>query len=183
MLQAPSHQIANRILLMLCVIVCVCLLLTRHANELQYEGAGTHQEVQLPPGMRTVTVPVSDRIMQDKSLLCPGCFVDVIYTWKLNKGRVPKVIPKFIVDLLIKCKLIRNSGGMVYAALLNGIPVLSVKRGIRGTFVTLLVTTEQAEALSLAEKRGSLSVTIYNPMYRKPVRKILRPQDNRPTPI
>ena len=183
MLQATNHQIANTILLMLCIFACVCLLLTRNVYKIKYEGAGAHQEVQLPPGMKVVTVPVSDKRIPDKSLLCPGCFVDVLTTYKLKTGGTPKVIPKFIVDLLIKCKLIGNRGGAVSVTMLRGIQVISIKRGLRGTFVNLLVTTKQAEALSLAEKNSSLSVTIHNPKYRKPVRKILRPRDNRPTPI
>jgi Flp pilus assembly protein CpaB len=125
--------------------------------------------------MKVVKVPVSDNIIPDKSLLCPGCFVDVKASLgsNTNRGRVPKVIPKFIVDLLIKCKLIRNRGGTVSATMLRGIPVLSVKRSLRGTFVNLLVTTRQAEALQLAINNSNISLAIRNPSERKPAKKTI----------
>ena len=165
-MRVPNKQAVHRILLMLCVIFCVCLLLTQPVNETQSEDAGAYQGVQIPPGMTIVTVPVSDKTMPDKSLLYPGCVVGVKATWKLNKSRIPEIIPDCIVDALIKCKLIRNRGGTISRAMFGGrILVLSVKHGVRGTFVTLLVDAKQAEVLLflLAEKNGSISLTVRKP--------------------
>jgi hypothetical protein len=112
--------------------------------------------------MTIVTVPVSNKTMPDKSLLYPGCVVGVKATWELSRSRIPEIIPDFIVNTLIKCKIIRNRGRTIYSGKYNGVfQVLSIKRGVRGTFVNLVVDPNQAEALSLAEKNGSISLTVH----------------------
>jgi Flp pilus assembly protein CpaB len=129
--------------------------------------------------MRVVTVPVSDKTLPDKALLYPGCFVDVLTTWKLNRSRIPEVIPDFIVDVLIKCKLIRNNRGAISITMLRRIQVLSIKRDVRGTFVNLLVEPRQAEALQLAVKNGSISLSLRNPLdiERNPLDDYMKSRD------
>ena len=158
---------SKRLLLMLCVIVCVCLILTRSVNEMQSEGTSAQLATQIPHGMMAVTIPVSGKTTPDKAFIYPGCFVDVMVTYRLNKSRIPEVIPDFIVDLLIKCKLIRNSRGAVSATMLRRIQVLTIKRGPSGTHVTVLVNPKQAEALSLAAQNDRLSLSIRNPSDKK----------------
>jgi len=113
--------------------------------------------------MKVFTIPVSDKTIQDKSLLYPGCFVDVFTIYELNRNRVPKAIPGFIVDVLVKFKLIRKKQGSISTFNLYQIQVLSVKCGVRGTFVNLIVDPEEAEILSLAKKNGRISLTIPKP--------------------
>lgn len=125
------------------------------------EGIGEKPASQIPQRMKIVTVPVSDRTMPDKSLLYPGCFV-VTATFKLKKSRIPDIIPDFIVNALIKCKLIKNSGLPVFTWVGGRYQVLSVKHGVRGTFVTLLVPEEQSERLSSAMKNGPISLIVLN---------------------
>jgi Flp pilus assembly protein CpaB len=158
---------SKRLLLMLCIIVCVCLFLTRSVNEIQSEGTSAQLATQIPHGMRAVTVPVSSKTTPDKALLYPGCFVDVMVTYRLNKSRIPEAIPDFIVDLLIKCKLIRNNRGAFSTTMLRGIQVLTIKRDLSGTHVTVLVNPKQAEALSLAAQHSSISLSVRNPSDKK----------------
>lgn len=184
-MRVPNKQAAHRILLMLCVIFCVCLLLTRPVNETQPEDTGAHNVVPIPQGMKVITVPVSDKTIPDKSLLYPGCYVDILTTWKLNNSKIPeaipssygdvlftlelnnsklpKVIPDFMVDVLVKCKLIRKKQVLILTTMLRQIQVLSIKRGVRGTFVNLIVDPKEAEALSLAKKNGSISLSVRKP--------------------
>lgn len=162
-MRVPNKQMAHRTLLMLCVIFCVCLLLTRPVNETQSEDTGAYQGVQIPPGMTIFTVPVSDKTIPDKSLLYPGCYVDVVAIYKLNNSKIPEIVPDFIVDILVKCKFIRRSQGAVSNTMLRGIQVHSIKRGVQGTFVNLIVDPRQAEALSLAIQNGTISLTVRKP--------------------
>ena len=166
-LMMRAKKTSKRLLLMLCIIVCVCLFLTRSVNEIQSEGTSAQLATQIPHGMRAVTVPVSSKTMPDKAFLYPGCFVDVITSRKLNKSRIPEVIPDFIVDLLIKCKLIRINRGAVATTMLRRIQVLTIKRNPSGALVTLLVDKKQAKALSLAAQKGSISLSVRNPSDKK----------------
>ena len=152
-MRVPNKQMVRRLLLMLCVIFCICLLLTR---------PGVHNIVPIPHGMKVVTVPVSDETIPDIRLLHPGCIVTVKATWTLNRSRIPEIIPDFIVNALIKCKLIKNNRGIITRhGRLYTVQVLSIKRSFRRTFVNLVVDPNQAEALSLAEKNGSISLTVH----------------------
>ncbi len=207
-MRVTYKQTAHIILLMLCVIFCVCLLLTQPVNETQTEDTGDHNVVPIPQDMKVITVPVSDKTIPDKSLLYPGCYVNILTTWKLNNSKIPeaipssygdvlftlelnnsklpKVIPDFMVDVLVKCKLIRKKQVLILTTMLRQIQVLSIKRGVRGTFVNLIVDPKEAEALSLAKKNGSISLTIPKPFNEWeriqldiiPPKPIKRNQDN-----
>ena len=154
---------AKNALLMLFFILCVCLFLTRSVNETQSEGTGALLASAIPPGMQAFTASFSSKDIPDKTLLYPGCVVDVKVAYTLNKSRIPKVIPSFIVDVLIKFKLIRKSGVGLSTTMLRGIQVLAIKRGRNRTHVTLLVDTIQAEALSLAIKNATILLTPRKP--------------------
>jgi hypothetical protein len=145
---------------MLCVIVCVCLFLTRPVNKTQSEDTGAHNVVPIPQGRKVITVPLSGKTIPDKSLLYPGCYVDVLFTYKPNNSKIPDAIPDFIVDILVKCKLIRKRQGAVSITMLRGIQVASIKRGVRGTFVNLILDPKKTEALSSAIENGSISLTV-----------------------
>ena len=133
------------------------------------EGAGALLAAAIPPGMRAVTVSVSSKSMPDSIdsiLLYPGCIVDVLVAYRLSS---------------------RSSEGQVGSAtMLRAIHVIAVagesvvsnpdveeesgtkKRNTsRGSLVTLLVDTKQAEALHLAVENGSISLSLRNPLDRK----------------
>ena len=157
------QKTAKNTLLMLFVILCVCLFLTRPVNETQSEGTGSLIVSPIPPDMKAFTASFSSKDIPDKTLLYPGCVVDVKVAYNLNKSRIPKVVPSFIVDVLIKYKLIRKSGVGLSTTMLRGIQVLAIKRGRNRTHVTLLVDTSQAEALSLAIKNATILLTLRKP--------------------
>lgn len=157
------QKTAQSLLIMLCIIFCVCLFLTRPVNDTQSEGTGSLLASAIPPGMRAFTASFSSQDLPDKTLLYPGCTVDVKVAYKLNKSRIPKFIPRFIVDVLIKFKLIRKRGVGLSTTMLRGIHVLAIKRGHYRTHVTLLVNTTQAEALSLAIKNATILLTLRKP--------------------
>jgi len=127
------------------------------------EGAGSQLAAAIPHGMRAVTVSVSSRSMPDSILLYPGCVVDVLVSYRLSS---------------------RSSEGQAgTTTMLRGIQVIAVagesvvsnpadeeKSGTksrntsRGTLVTLLVDTKQAEALQIAIENGNISLSIRNPL-------------------
>ena len=101
------------------------------------------------------------------ALLYPGCFVDVITMRKLNRNRIAEVLPDFIVDLLVKCKLIRINRGAISTTMLRRIQVLTIKHSLSGTHVTVLVDPRQAEALLLAAQKSIISLSVCKPLDKK----------------
>jgi Flp pilus assembly protein CpaB len=128
------------------------------------EGAGSQLAAAIPHGMRAVTVSVSSKSMPDSILLYPGCVVDVLVAYRLSTKT--------------------SEGQALSTTMLRGIQVIAVagdsvisnpdvegtsgtKKRIttsRGTLVTLLVDTKQAEALLLAIENGNLSLSVRNPL-------------------
>jgi Flp pilus assembly protein CpaB len=108
------------------------------------------------PPMRPVAVPVSSKGMPDKTLIYPGCVVDVQVTHKLSPRD--------------------SQGEAISTTMLRGIQVLAVSDDSivshqqdnyrvkspdsNGTRVILLVTPKQEEALNLAVRNGTLSLTL-----------------------
>ncbi|MHC4203340.1 MAG: CpaB family protein [Planctomycetota bacterium] len=157
------QKTAKSLLLMLCIIFCVCLFLTRPVNETQSDGTSALLASAIPPGMQAFTASFSSKDIPDKTLLYPGCVVDVKFSLKLKRSRIREMIPDFIVDALVKCKLIRKNIMPISTTMLRGIKVLAIKRGRYRTHVTLLVDTNQAEALSLAIKNATILLTPRKP--------------------
>ena len=126
------------------------------------EGTGSLLAAALPHGMRAVTVSVSSKAMPDSILLYPGCVVDVLVAYRLS-GRA-------------------SEGQALSTTMLRGMQVLAVsgesvisnpdveesgtkkRETNRGTLVTLMVDTKQAEALQLAVENGTISLSIRNPL-------------------
>jgi len=111
------------------------------------EVAGASLSSQIPKGMRAVSIGLPSNALPDKELLYPGCIVDVLVSYKLPSRD--------------------SKGEALSTTMLCGIQVLAIKRGIRGTLVTLLLDIKQAEALSLAIEKGSISLAVHNPLGRK----------------
>ena len=128
------------------------------------EGAGSQLAAAIPHGMRAVTISVSSKSMPDSILLYPGCVVDVLVAYRLSTKA--------------------SEGQAGSTTMLRGIQVIAVEgesvisnpdvegttsgakksNTSRGTLVTLLVDTKQAEALQLAIENGNLSLSIRNPL-------------------
>ena len=124
------------------------------------EGSGVHVASTLRPGMRAVSIALSDS-MGLEGLLYPGSVVDVIASMRLRDEP-------------------GESAGPVSMTLLQGVFVLAVgprtvvsepaggarsapSAGRRRPSVTLLVDLKQAEALKLAMQEGSVSLVLRNP--------------------
>jgi Flp pilus assembly protein CpaB len=133
------------------------------------EGTGAQLAAALPHGMRAVTINLARGTIPDDILLYPGCVVDVLVSFRLSSADSSK-------------------GQAISTTMLRGIQVLVVagesvvsnpdeeakdsviaRRTSRGTTVTLLVDPKQAEALQLATTNGSVSLTIRNPLDKRPV--------------
>jgi pilus assembly protein CpaB len=105
---------------------------------------------ELPPlkvaeGMRAVTIQVGDHAGMLDGMVKSGDFVDVLFTYQGNND-----------DAL--------QGGLTMR-LFEGVRVLAVSRGpstSRNNFVTLEMTEPQANVVTLARDRGTLTLT-YNP--------------------
>lgn len=125
------------------------------------EGSGMHLAGMLDPGMRAVTVSLSDYCGLE-GLLYPGCRVDVMGTFEIRGGQ-DKV------------------GSAVSTALLENVLVMAVDREAVGAtdeekdeaeskpkynkkiLVTLMVDANQAEALQLGMEHGLISLAMRNP--------------------
>jgi Flp pilus assembly protein CpaB len=125
------------------------------------DGAGSQLAAAIPHGMRAVTVSVSSRSMPDSILLYPGCVVDVLVSFRLSTSEgqagsttMLRGIQVIAVggESVISNPNVEEDGGT------------SKRKTSRGTLVTLLVDTQQAEALQLAIENGIISLSIRNPL-------------------
>lgn len=126
-----------------------------------HEGSGAQLASQIPVGKRAVNIQISSYESLG-GILYPGAIVDVLASFRVPGNR--------------------RDGNALSTTLLQSIQVLAVDNNFIGDnslidekeatiknkvskqpFVTLLVTTKQAEALQLATKFGQISLTMRNP--------------------
>jgi pilus assembly protein CpaB len=126
--------------------------------------------VQIPKGLRGFTVEVSIT-KSPAALISPGDYVDVIVSGELVRlGSTGAAVPtttasnplKAAVTLLQNVQVLsvqRNyvADGVVYDSSTRGQPVA---KDDDVTFVTLIVTPEQAQLLWLAGQEGEITVTL-----------------------
>jgi len=135
------------------------------------EGIPAQFAAALPEGMRAFTVSVSRRSVSGV-LLYAGCVVDVLATFRLSRS---------------------DKGEALSTTLLREVPVLAVnsqsiiteqvssnseeekeakpkqKTSSGDVLLTLMVDPKQSEALQLAVEYGVVSVTMRNPLDKRPV--------------
>jgi len=115
----------------------------------------------IPHGMRAVTVSVSSRGMPDRALLYPGCVVDVLVSYKLSGNIEGEALS---TTMLRGIQVLAISGDSVIKNPDSEEENGTTKRSTsRVALVTLLVDTEQAEALQLAIENGNIMLSIRNP--------------------
>jgi len=130
------------------------------------EGTGAMLAASLPHGMRAVTVAVSSRAMPDRILLYPGCVVDVLVAYRLS-GRTSEG-QALSTTMLRGMQVLAVSGESVISNPNDEEKSGTRKRSTsRGTLVTLMVDTKQAEALQLAVENGTISLSVRNPLDKK----------------
>ena len=123
-------------------------------------GTASLLAAAIPHGMRAVTVTVPSRGMPDNALLYPGCVVDVLVSYQLSGNTEGEALS---TTMLRGIQVLAISGESVITnpdAEEKGTQKRSTSRG---SLVTLLVDTEQAEALQLALENGNLMLSIRNP--------------------
>lgn len=124
-------------------------------------GTASLLAAAIPHGMRAVTVTVPSRGMPDNALLYPGCVVDVLVSYQLSGNTDGEALS---TTMLRGIQVLAISGDSVITN-----PETEEEKGTkkpsksRGSLVTLLVDTEQAEALQLAIENGNLMLSIRNP--------------------
>src|SRR5690349_14582983 len=121
---------------------------------LALRGAGGGVAPLIPPGMRAVSVRVND-VVGVSGFVLPGMRVDVLVTGR-PPGRDDTVTTTVLQNIAVL------SAGKT-------IQVDSKSQSISTPVVTLLVTPEQAEALTLANNEGRIQLVLRNSTDQQPV--------------
>jgi pilus assembly protein CpaB len=130
------------------------------------QGRGFHLASALPEGMRAVNLSLTNHGGL-QNILYPGSVVDVIATFKAaaegsDQGKyVSMTLLQAVQVLAVENRTVASEDTSEDPTADSSSS--SVGRMRRQT-VTLMVTPEQAEAIQLAEDRGTISLTLRNPM-------------------
>jgi pilus assembly protein CpaB len=121
-------------------------------NELAGENAGSGLPSLIPPGMRAVSVRVNDTTSVS-GFVQPGTRVDVLLTGNPQGSNEPQTttVLENVAVIATGTRLERNSAGESQSA-----PV-----------VTLLVSPDDAERLTLASSQGHIQLALRNPLDTK----------------
>jgi pilus assembly protein CpaB len=118
-------------------------------SKLAAENAGSGLPSLIPPGMRAVSVRVTD-VVAVAGFVGPGTRVDVLVTG--NPGGSNEAVTKTVLEnvavLAAGQRLERNSGGEA-----QSVPV-----------ITLLVSPDDAQKLTLAGQEGRIQLALRNPL-------------------
>jgi pilus assembly protein CpaB len=121
---------------------------------LALRGSGGGVAPLIPPGMRAISVRVND-VVGVAGFVLPGMRVDVLVTGR-PPGRDDTVTTTVLQNIAVL------SAGKT-------IQVDSKSQSISTPVVTLLVTPEQAEALTLANNEGRIQLVLRNSTDQQPV--------------
>ena len=124
------------------------------------EGSGLHLASALEPGMRAMSVTLSDNLGME-NLLYPGALVDVLVSMEVDQDK-SLAKSEFTVTIL-ESVFVLAIGDRTVVSPETGIGQGSGGRNVRPS-VTLLVDAAQAERLKLAAENGSVSLALRNPV-------------------
>jgi len=118
-------------------------------NKLAPENAGSGLPSLIPPGMRAVSVRVNE-VVSVAGFTGPGTRVDVLLTGTPNGGSEPQTttVLQNVAVIAAGNKLERNAAGEA-----QNTPV-----------ITLLVSPDDAERLTLASSEGHIQLALRNPL-------------------
>jgi pilus assembly protein CpaB len=118
-------------------------------TKLAAENAGSGLPSLIPPGMRAVSVRVND-VVAVAGFVQPGTRVDVLLTGTPTGGSEPltTTVLSNVAVLAAGTKLERNTAGEA-----QSVPV-----------ITLLVSPDDAQKLTLANNEGRIQLTLRNPL-------------------
>jgi pilus assembly protein CpaB len=117
-------------------------------------GAGGGLPPTIPEGMRAISVKTNE-VVGVAGFVIPGTRVDVLVTVKKKSGTQEEPISRAVVSNVV----VLTSGSRFdqEKAKQEGKPIAA-------TVVTLLVTPEDAERISLAASEGQITLTLRNPL-------------------
>jgi pilus assembly protein CpaB len=118
-------------------------------NKLAAENAGAGLPSLIPPGMRAVSVRVND-VVSVAGFVTPGARVDVLLTGNPSSSNEPQTntVLENVEVVAVGQKLERNTTGDAQSA-----PV-----------ITLLVSPDDAQKLTLASSQGKIQLSLRNPV-------------------
>lgn len=126
-------------------------------SKLAPKGAGEGLTAMIEPGMRAVAVQVTETSAVG-GFIQPGARVDVLFTRTFTNGDAATR------TILQNIKVIAY-GRQISAAPPLEAPARETTRDTRGpTVVTLLVTQEEAEMITLAMQRGKIQLSLRSPL-------------------
>jgi pilus assembly protein CpaB len=123
------------------------------AAKVAMPGAGAGLPPIITPGMRAISVKV-DEVIGVAGFVVPGTKVDVVMTLNEQEKSVSRVVVNNIQVLAAGTKIDQEQAK-------DGRP-------LPATVVTLLVTPEDAEKISLASSVGRITLTLRNPLDVEP---------------
>ena len=124
-------------------------------------GSGVHVASALRPGMRAVTVTLTDN-MGMEHLLYPGSVVDVLASMAVRSDAGGDAHP-VSMTLLQGIFVLAVGDETVVSENVQGVDAGSPMRQPKRPSVTVLVDAKQAEVLKLAMQEGSVSMVLRNP--------------------
>jgi pilus assembly protein CpaB len=131
------------------------------------EGAGYRVASVLENGMRAVTISLNDSAGLS-GIIYAGSFVDVLTTFATRRGRGEAIT----FPLLENINVLAVEGETVVSDPKAAAPAKKTRESSgRKLLVTLMVDMKQAAALQIAEKYGTVSLALRNPMDTTPSRK------------
>ena len=117
-------------------------------------GSGGGLPPSIPLGMRAISVRVND-VIGVAGFVVPGTRVDVLAT--VSQGRNDSM-----------SKVVVSNVQVLTAGTRYDLEQARTGEPMPSTVVTLMVTPEEAERISLAENEGQLALTLRNPLDTKP---------------
>jgi len=118
-------------------------------NKLAPLAAGAGLPPSIPPGMRALSVRVKD-VIGVAGFTVPGTRVDVLVTLRANETTMSRAVVSNIQVLTAGTRYDQEQSK-------NGQPIPT-------TVVTLMVTPEDAERITLAENSGAITLVLRNPL-------------------
>lgn len=121
------------------------------SNNLAGENAGAGLPALIPPGMRAVSVRVNE-VISVAGFVTPGTRVDVLLTGSPNGGEQETTTVLQNVAVLASGRTLERT---------------STGEAQNTAVITLLVTPDDAQRLSLASKQGTIQLSLRNPLDTK----------------
>jgi pilus assembly protein CpaB len=123
------------------------------ASKLAGIGAGAGLPPTITAGMRALSIRVNE-VIGVAGFVVPGSRVDVMVTVRQDPGRITRVVLSNVLVLTAGTRFDQEQGKA-------GQPIPS-------SVVTLLLTPEDAEKITLAQTEGDLMLTLRNPLDNVP---------------